>query len=310
MAASFDSPEGLAVDGAGNVFVADSNSSTIRKITPDGIVTTLAGTAGLGGSADGTGAAARFNWPGGVAVDGAGNVFVADSNSSTIRKITPDGIVTTFAGTAGMSGGADATGAAARFNMPTAVAVDGSGSLFVADTRNGTIRKITPAGVVTTFAGVAGSLGNTDGTGAAARFESPIGIAVDRSGNVFVTDYDTVRKITSAGVVTTLAGTAGRTGSTDGIGAAARFNYPYGVAADGSGNLFVADSYNNAVRKITPDGVVTTIAGGASGSADGAGAAARFNAPYGVAVDGAGNLFVSDWGNDTIRKITGAAVPW
>ena len=153
-------------------------------------MTTLAGTAGSSGSADGTGAAARFSCPYGVAVDGAGNVFVADAYNSTIRKITSAGVVTTLAGTAGSSGSADGTGAAARFSSPYGVAVDGAGYVFVADTWNSIIRKITPAGVVTTLAGV-GSSGSADGTGAAARFSYPVGVAVDGAGNVFVADRAT-----------------------------------------------------------------------------------------------------------------------
>jgi streptogramin lyase len=315
-AARFNGPGGVAVDGAGNVFVADSNNNTIRKITPSGVVTTLAGTAGLSGSADGTGAAARFNWPTGVAVDGAGNVFVADSDNNTIRKITPAGVVTTLAGTANASGSADGTGAAARFNGPEGVAVDGSGNVFVADYGNNTIRKITPAGAVTTLAG-AGSSGTADGTGAAARFNWPTGVAVDVAGNVFVADTwnDTIRKVTSTGVVTTLAGLAGSEGSADGTGAAARFNHPWGVAVDGAGHVFVADNWNDTIRKITPAGVVTTLAGTAQGpwplgggSADGTGAAARFNSPQGVAVDGTGNVFVADLYNNTVRKIAPTGV--
>jgi hypothetical protein len=311
-AARFYVPLGVAVDGAGNVFVADSYNGTIRKITPAGVVITLAGSADASGSADGTGAAARFWEPSGVAVDGTGNVFVADTDNNTIRKITPAGVVTTLAGTADSSGSTDGTGAAARFDTPYGVAVDGSGNVFVADSGNDTIRKITPSGVVTTLAGTAGSLESADGTGAAAGFAWPEGVAVDGAGNVFVAEgLHTIRKITSSGVVTTLAGTADSFGSADGTGAAARFNGPYGVAVDGAGIVFVADSYNNTIRKITPAGVVTTLAGSAAadpGSADGTGPAARFNFPQGVAVDGAGNVFVADSGNNTIRKVTPSGV--
>ena len=311
-AARFAGPYGMAVDRSGNMFVADNFNHTIRKITPAGVVTTFAGTAGLSGSADGTGAAARFNSPIGVTVDQAGNVFVADSENRTIRKITPAGIVTTFAGTAGSSGGADGTGAAARFRVPSGIAADSSDNLFVGDDYNYTIRKITPAGVVTTFAGTAGSDGSADGTGAAARFKSPLGITVDRAGNVFVADRwnYTIRKITPARVVTTFAGAASRAGSADGTGAAASFFYPSGVTVDGWGNLFVADNFNYTIRKITPAGVVTTFAGtaGSAGSADGTGAAARFLDPSGVAMDGSGNLFVADAYNQTIRVITPAGV--
>ena len=219
----------MAVDGSGNVYVADTDNNTIRKITPAGVVTTLAGTAGVPGSADGTGSAAQFNYPGGVAVDGSGNVYVADIDNNTIRKITPAGVVTTLAGTAGVHGSADGTGSAAQFYDPHGVAVDGSGNVYVADTDNNTIRKITPAGVVTTLAGTAGVYGSADGTGSAAQFNYPAGVAVDGSGNVYVADTynDTIRQITPAGVVTTLAGTAGMPGSADGTGSAARFYYPY-----------------------------------------------------------------------------------
>src|SRR6266850_5666867 len=223
-------PNGTAVDGAGNVYVADTYNYTVRKITPAGIVTTLAGVAGYGGSADGTGSDARFNFLNGIAVDSAGNVYVTDF-SNTIRKITPAGIVATLAGTPGVHGSADGTGSAAQFWQPWGIAVDSAGNVYVADHGNSTIRKITPAGVVTTIAGVAGAFGSADGTGSVARFNSPSGIALDTSGNLYVADTlnSTIRKITSAGVVTTLAGTAAVNGSGDGTGSAARFTYPYAL---------------------------------------------------------------------------------
>ena len=310
--ARFYNPDGVAVDGAGNVYVADRNNATIRKVTPAGVVTTLAGSAGQNGSADGTGAAASFSYPSGVAVDGAGNVYVADSDNNTIRKVTAAEVVTTLAGSVGLSGSADGTGAAARFSYPTGVAVDGAGNVYVADYYNDTIRKVTPAGVVTTLAGTAGQYGSADGTGATARFSYPTGVAVDGAGNVYVADSDnnTIRKVTPAGVVTTLAGSSGQQGSADGTGAAASFYNPRGVAVDGSGNVYVADSDNNTIRKVTPAGVVTTLAGssGQRGSADGAGAAASFYNPTGVAVDGAGNVYVADTDNYTIRRVTPAGV--
>jgi len=309
-AASFRGPTGVATDSAGNVYVADSSNNTLRKITPAGLVTTFAGTAGAFGSTDATGAAARFNGPAGAAADSAGNVYVADQQNHTLRKITPAGVVTTLAGTAGVTGSTDATGAAARFNSPLGVATDDAGNVYVADFGNHTIRKITPAGAVTTLAGTAGVTGSTDATGAAARFSSPLGVATDSAGNVYVgdTNNNTVRKITPAGVVTTLAGTAGVTGSTDATGAAASFFAPLGVATDSAGNVYVADLGNHTIRKITPAGVVTTLAGtaGAFGSTDATGAAARFNGPFGVATDSAGNVYVADSGNSTLRKITPA----
>ena len=310
-AARFSNPYGVSVDTAGNVFVADYGNHTIRKVTSAGVVTTLAGTAGSFGSTDATGSAARFNYPRGVAVDSAGNVFVADHYNDSIRKVTSAGVVTTLAGTAGFAGSTDATGSAARFYRPSGVAVDTAGNVFVADTQNHTIRKVTSAGVVTTLAGTAGSLGSTDGTGSAARFDNPYGVSVDTSGNVFVADAfnHNIRKVTSAGVVTTLAGGSGISGSTDATGSAARFNYPFGVSVNTSGNIFVADRNNHTIRKVTSAGVVTTEAGLAntSGSNNGLGPAARFNLPNGIAVDALGNFFVADFGNHTIRDSVSSA---
>ncbi len=311
-AARFNTPTGVGVDSAGNVYVADAYNYTVRKVTPAGVVTTLAGLARTSGTNDGTGNAARFFWPSGLAVDTAGNIYVADYLNDTIRKVTPAGLVTTLAGLAGTSGTNDGTGSAARFTNPVGVAVDTNGNVYVADSNNCTIRKMTPAGVVTTLAGRAGVAGSADGTNSAAGFYCPNGVAVDTAGNVYVADtYNyTIRKVTPAGVVTTLAGLAGSGGSADGTGSAARFGGPYGVAADSPGNVYVADSGNDTIRKVTPAGVVTTLAGlaGRSGSADGTGSAARFNTPTGVAVDSAGNVYVADAYNYTVRKVTPAGV--
>jgi sugar lactone lactonase YvrE len=311
-ATRFNGPRGVALDAAGNVYVADYYNHTIRKISAGSVTTTLAGLAGNPGSADGTGSAARFNFPSGVAVDGGANVYVADLQNHTIRKITPAGVVTTLAGLAESSGSTDGTGSAARFKNPSGVTTNAAGNVYVADTNNHTIRKITPAGVVTTLAGSAGSSGSADGTGGAARFAFPQGVATDGS-NIYVADNNnsTIRKITSAGVVTTLAGLAGTIGSADGTGSAARFWQPHGVAVDSVGNVYVADGGGNyLIRKITPAGLVTTLAGLADyyGSADGAGSAARFNTPAGVAVDVNGTLYVADDQNSVVRK--GAPPPF
>ena len=301
-AASFNDPYGVAVDGSGNMYVADHRNNLIRKITPAGVVTTLAGS-GSTGSTNGTGTAASFNYPGGIAVDGSGNVYVGDTGNNLIRKITPAGVVTTLAGS-GSEGSANETGTAASFRSPWGVAVDGSDNVYVADPNNNLIRKITSAGVVTTLAG-SGSSGSTNGTGTAASFRSPWGVAVDGSGNVYVADRSNhlIRKITPEGVVTTLAG-SGSEGSANGTGTAASFNSPSGVAVDFSGNVYVADQSNNLIRKITPEGVVTTLAGsGSSGSTNGIGTAASFGYPAGVAVDVSSNVYVADISNHLIRKI-------
>ncbi len=307
-AARFTYPTGLAFDSNGHLQVADFGDNTIRDVTTDGVVSTLAGTPGNLGDADGAGNDARFRYPAGLARDADGNVYVADLANHTLRKITPAGEVTTLAGKPGVPGSANGTGSAARFFNPTGLAMDADGNLYVADSHNQTIRKVTSAGKVTTFAGSAGKTGSADGSGSNARFYNPFDVAVDADGNVFVADAwnHTIRKITPGGAVSTLAGSAGHSGSADGSGSAASFFYPEGVAVDQDGNVYVADNGNNTIRKITPDGAVTTLAGKAnnnSGSVDGSGADARFYAPFGIAVDANRNLYVTDSGNNTLRKI-------
>jgi ribosomal protein S11 len=289
--------------------------------------TTIAGKAGTPGSADGTNSAARFNVPGYMAVDTNGNVYVADSNNNTIRKMTPvgtDWVVTTLAGKAGSSGTADGTNGAARFNYPEVGSVDSAGNVYVADLLNDTIRIVTPVGtnwVVTTVAGQAGVAGSTDGTNSAARFNYPCSVALDTNGNAYVPDANnnTIRKMTPVGtnwVVTTVAGRAGIAGSADGTNSAARFNYPDDLKMDSAGNLYVADAWNDTIRKMTPVGtnwVVTTLAGraGIAGSADGTNSAARFGAGFGgLAVDTNGNVYVADFNNETIRKVTPVGTNW
>jgi streptogramin lyase len=255
--ASFNFPTGIAVDASGNVYVADNGNNLIRKITPAGVVSTFAGS-GSPGYADGTtGTQASFNSPNGIAVDANGNIYVADTYNNLVRKITPGGAVSTLA---------------SGFSEPHGVAVDAAGNVYVTDTENNLIRKITPAGVITTLAG-SGSSGSTNGTGNQASFNSPYGIAVDAAGNVYVTDTGLVRKITPAGVVSTLATVGG-----------------LGITTDSSGNVYVGDGINDVVDKITSSGTVTTLASG-------------FNAPYGVAADAAGNVYITDSYNYLIIKI-------
>ena len=308
VAARFTEPYAVSLDAAGNLYVADTSNNAIRRVTPAGEVSTLAGGNGPPGSADGIGRVARFREPRGIAVDAAGNVYVGDYENHTVRKITPAGVVTTLAGLAGAPGGNDGTGGAARFKGPHGVVVDANGNVFVADTANRIIRRISPTGVVSTFAGVIGAGGDLDGPAATARFSEPTGLAIDAAGNLFVADLSnhTVRKITASGVVSTLAGLARTAGRADGPGATARFSYPFGVAVDGAGNVFVGDTANNTIRRISPDGTVTTLAGraGRTSSVDGIGSAARFEDAYAVATDTAGNLYVADFSSHAIRRIT------
>jgi sugar lactone lactonase YvrE len=301
--ATFYLPRGVALDGNGNFYVADTGNNVIRKITSAGVVSTFAGSGSVG-NADDTGAAASFNSPGGVAVDSSGNVYVADSGNNVIRKINSAGVVSTFAGS-GSIGNADGKGAAASFSYPAGVAVDGNGNVYVADVNNNEIRKITPEGGVSTFAG-SSSIGYLDDTGTAAKFNVPVGIAADSSGIVYVADIENhvIRKITPAGEVSTLAG-SGSIGSADGSGSAATFIFPEGITIDSNDNLFLSD-HSGVIRKITAAGQVSTLAGSAFsyGNTNGTGAAATFFSPVGVAVDSSGNVYVADVLNNQIRKIT------
>lgn len=246
----------LSTDGSDNIHLAEYYLQTIRKVTPGATVSTYAGQEYTSGSTDGSGAAARFNGPQGIGADKAsGIVYVSDTTNRVIRKIATDGTVSTLAGAVSQQAWTDGTGSSARFFAPEGIVTDASGNLYVTDASM--VRKVTPSGDVTTFASGSG-LGNLHG------------IAMDSSGNLYVANavYSTILKITSAGVVSTFAGTFGVSGSADGSGTAATFNYPYGLATDSANNVYVTDRNNHTVRKITPTGDVTTYAGlaGASGS--------------------------------------------
>jgi len=303
--ASFNIPLITAIDAAGNVYVADAANQLIRKISPAGIVSTLAGS-GVAGNADGTGTAASFNHPGGLAIDATGNLYVADELNNLIRMVSPSGVVTTIAGN-GSAGAVNGTGTAASFFNPCGIAIDGSGNVIVADFNNNRIRKVTPGGVVTTVAGT-GAVGASNGPAASATFNSPISVALDAVGNIYVADRlnFTIREITSAGMVSTIAG-SGAQAEVDGAGTSASFNYPNSITIDNRNNLYVADDLGNTVRRITPAGVVTTVAGNTmAGYVNGIGPAVEFNFAFGIISDGASYLYVADWGNSVIRRVVSA----
>jgi sugar lactone lactonase YvrE len=281
-------------------------SPEVRPLGLSVLAGVLAGPGGL----DGIGPDAQFYFPGGAALDGAGNLYVADSANNTIRKIVlATREVTTIAGQLGETGSDDGLGADARFFSPQGLAADEAGNLYIADSVNSTVRKLVLASnQVTTIAGTAGQSGHLDGRGPAARFQSPAALALDGAGNLFVTDMDnTIRKIVlGTGDVTTVAGQPGVSGSQDGIGTAALFTQPQGLAADGAGHLYVADTENRTIRKIVlATGTVTTLAGsvGVNETIDGIGSAAGFASPQGLALDGAGDLFVADYYGNKIRKV-------
>jgi uncharacterized protein YjdB/RPA family protein len=315
-AAELYAPWGVAVDGSGNVYIADQLNNRIRKVDPSGFISTFAGNGTLGYSGDGGAAtAAELRTPTGVAVDGSGNVYIADNGNSRIRKVDPTGVISTFAGngTYGYSGDGGAATAAHLYG-PFVVAFDGAGNVYIADCYNSRIRKVDPSGVISTFAGN-GTLGYSGDGGAAtdAQLVYPFGVAVDGSGNVYIADANNsrIRKVDPTGVISTFAGngTYGYSGD-GGAATAAELSSPVGVSVDGGGNVYIADYYNNLIRKVDLSGVISTIAGngtlGYSGDG-GAATAAELNYPTGVAVDGGGNVYIADQYNYRIRKVSGGS---
>jgi sugar lactone lactonase YvrE len=332
--ARFSRVKGLAIDAKGNLYVGDSDNNRIRKVTPEGEVSTFAGSAGKpdkGGFADGKGAAAQFDYPSGIAIDAAGNLYVADYHNNCIRKVTPEGEVSTLAGdVAGEKGFVDGPGSTAEFQWPNGIAIDAAGNLYVADMGNHRIRKVTPEGEVSTLAGSSDMTGFNggfaDGPGNTAQFDSPSDIAIDAAGNLYVADEDNgrIRKVTPEGEVSTFAGIPYKKSDedfadspesivdnprriADGPGSVARFRGPSGITIDTAGNLYVTDYFY--IRKVTPEGEVSTLAGSPYEQvdkpfADGPGGMARFNLPEGIAIDAEGNLYVADYLNFRIRKIT------
>jgi streptogramin lyase len=307
--ARFNAPTGIALAPDGDLYVVDSGNHVIRRITSTGLVTTIAGLPGVPGIADGTGAAARFNDPHDIAIDGANNLYVTDRGSHTIRRVTPGGIVTTLAGTAGIPGSADAAGIAARFNLPTGIAVDPSGSVYVADTENYLIRRITPSGLVGTVAGIRNTKGISNGDLTQALLANVLGITSGAAGDLFFTDgfilppepnliqgSTIVRRISQGGMVSTYAGTLAPEGGNYADGAApnAKFYLSHDLVADRFGSLYIADSGNDAIRKIGTDGIVTTLIGPNAG----------IDSPRGITIDPFGNIYFTDTGNHVVRRLT------
>ena len=353
--AQFNGPTGVAQDSAGNAYVADTGNHTIRRIAPDGTVTTWAGAAGQAGSVDGSGAAARFSSPRGLTIDAAGFLYVADAGNHTIRRIGPSGAVTTIAGAAGQAGTVDGSAATARFQSPIDVAVEGSGNLYVVAGNavrkvapDGTVSTIRPAGSITLTAVAVDAAGNVfvaEGTpfgspGAVRKYSAqgqvlpwgpaggsvsvpfPVGLAADVAGNVYVASSGlqpfspgisfssrAILKITPSGQVSTVAGAENDARTTDGPSAVARFRDPRGVSVGADGRIVVTETDTSAVRQISAQGVVSTLAGGlGDGFVDGQGGTARFYAPDGLAVGADGTLFVGDVGNDFVRKVSPAGL--
>lgn len=274
-------------------------------LTPLRVSSIIAGGGNTSGNLEGTGTSARFINPTGIVIDNSGNFLMGDFGNHCIRKITPAGVATTFVGLPGTYGTTDGTGTAARLRSPFSFALNRTSNiLYLADSQNHCIRAITSDGVVSTLAGGA-STGFTDGTGSNALFRTPTDIALDASGNLYVADESNgaIRKVTPSGVVTTIAG-RGSAGYQDGTGTQAAFNDPIGLTLDNAGNIYVAEFSGHRIRKINTSGVVTTIAGSSIGYTDGQGTSAAFNGPVGLTFDSAGYLYVADFYNHRIRKIS------
>jgi sugar lactone lactonase YvrE len=306
--ARFAFPEGLTTDGSGAAYVADRANCTIRMISARGDVSTLAGLADSPGFADGHGDAARFRFPRGVAADGLGGVFVSDTGNHVIRKISPDGNVTTVAGRAGEAGDSDGLGETARFKEPERIAVGPDGSVCVVDRGNDTIRRVTPGGRVETVAGKSGQRGCEDGVGERARFRDPTGIALDSKGTIYVADTGNhvIRKISRGGMVVTWAGAPGKPGRADGRGTKARFNQPGDLVVGKDGSVYVVGSLNGTLRRITPDGIVSTVTkpAGSSGADRFVSGGVALNRPQGIALGPGKMLWVADTANHTICRLS------
>jgi sugar lactone lactonase YvrE len=316
-AAKLNSPNGVAVDSAGNLFISDTNNNVIREVIKStGVITTVAGNNTSGFTGDGGPAtAARLNQPEGIAVDSAGNIFIADLSNNVIREVNKaTGQISTVAGnsTSGFGGdGGPAT--AAKLNSPDDVAVDSSGNIFIADTGNNVIREVIKStGVISTIAGnTTSGFAGDGGPATAARLKSPQGLAVDSAGNVFIADSNNnvIREVTKAtGQISTVAGnsTSGFAGD-GGPATAAKLNFPDAVKVDSSGNIFIADASNNVIREVTKaTGQISTVAGNTTSAFSGDGGpatAAALNFPSGLAIDTAGDVFVADTGNNVIREL-------
>ena len=311
--AQLDAPSGVVVDGAGNLYIADRANHRIRKVDSTGTITTIAGTGERGFGGDGGPATqARLNYPYGVAVDGAGNLYIADLANHRIRKVDSTGTITTFAGTGERGFGGDGGPASqAQLNFPTGVAVDEAGNLYIADWSNARIRKVDGTGTITTIAGT-GELGfgGDGGPAIQARLSLPYSVAVDDAGNLYIADQynNRIRRVDSTGTITTIAGTGERRfGGDGGPAIQAQLGDPTGVAVDGAGNLYIADQYNNRIRRVDSTGTITTIAGTGERGFSGPATQAQLDDPTGVAVDGAGTLYIADASNHRIRLLTPTA---
>ena len=310
-AAQLARPQAIASDGSGNVYIADSRSNRVRKVTSSGIISTIAGN-GIAGYAGNGGAAtaAQLDFPVGLAIDGSGNVYIAEQGNQVIRKVNTSGIISTFAGSTPGYSGDGGLANTAQLNNPTGVAVDRGGNVYIADGSNGRIRKVNTSGIISTIAGGSGGSIGDGGAATLANINYSTGVAIDSSGNVYISaNNNRIRKVNTSGIISTVAGngTAGYSGD-GGAATAAVLNYPNGLAVDGSGNIYISDQSNNRIRVIHSSGIINTVAGnGAQGYTGDGGAATATSlySPSGVAIDVSGDILIADTYNNLIRKIYG-----
>ncbi len=321
VAAKVDHPRGAVIDRDGNVYITDEANSRLRKITPTGIISTIAGTGSYGFSGDGGAATAAQLDPYSVAVDSSLNIYIADKGNNRIRKINTSGIISTIAGTGASywgttSGGDGGPATAARLKNPEGIVVDNYGNLIISDYYHQHIRMITPSGIITSIAGsdTNGGYSGDGGAATSALIGNPSGIAVDRYNNIYFADHGNarIRKISTSGIISTVAGTGSPTYSGDGGAAtSATLNHPTGVAVDTNGNIYITDFNNNRIRKINTSGIINTIAGTGSSGLGGDGGpatAARFSFPYSIFVDPPGNVYITDCFNSRVRMICASPV--
>ena len=307
-----DQPGGVAVDGTGDIYIADSSNSVVEKVTPTGTLSIFAGiVASYGAPTAGAATSSSLNTPNGVAVDGSGNVYIADTDNSVVEKVTPTGTLSIFAGVVA-SYGAPTAGAAtsSTLDYPYGVAVDSSGNVYIADLYNAEVEKVTASGTLSIFAGTGSQAAPTAGTATNSPLNTPVGVAVDSSGNVYIADTnnDVVEKV-AGGTLSIFAGAGSRGAPTAGPATSSKLGGPFGVAVDSSGNVYIADGLNNVVEKVTPAGTLSIIAGivGSSGPPTaGPATSSTLNTPVGVAVDGAGNVYITDAQNNVVEKVTPA----
>ncbi|MCX6396057.1 MAG: PxKF domain-containing protein [Propionibacteriales bacterium] len=300
-------PYGVAVDGSGNVYIADTVNNRVEKVTPGGQLSVIAGTGDTGAPTEGPATSSNLDLPIGVAVDGSGNVYIADYGNNRVEQVTPGGQLSVIAGTSSQGAPTAGPATSSNLNSPAGVAVDGSGNVYIADQGNHRVEQVTPGGQLSVIAGTGVAGAPTAGPATSSNLDNPTGVVVDGTGNVYIADgrNNQVEKVTPGGQLSVIAGTGAAGAPTAGPATSSNLRTPFGVAVDGSGNVYIADTSNHRVEKVTPGGQLSVIAGTGAAGAPTAGPATSSNLSYptGVAVDGTGNVYIADFGNHRVEKL-------